>query len=245
MVSSNLPTPRIARSRWVAIAATMFIGVLGSTTVRGEDDWHVVERHSNDAPAAQTRAPSASGEYTTACGEAARPAEEPFKSIVAQLNDMWGTSFPVFQSTKAMSPHAHMGGCIFYNSEFLHSLVQQWMNIKDEDAVTTMLYAIFAHEIGHLAHGDFDESADNVPIKNKELAADQFAGYSVQRLGRRRLDAQEVTQYYQLTGDDFVGHTSGHGNGSERTMAFQDGWHRAEIGLPEQGARSSGGLGEP
>ena len=58
---------------------------------------------------------------------------------------------------------------------------------------------------------------ENVPVKNKELAADQFAGYSLERIGIRRLDSVEVTRYYQLTGDDFVGHASGHGNGEERT----------------------------
>jgi hypothetical protein len=158
---------------------------------------------------------------------------------------MWGTNFPVYEGLRPTSPSAHLGGCIFYNSEFLKSLVQQWMNIKDDDAATTMLYAIFAHEIGHLAHGDFDSASENVPAKNKELAADQFAGYSLARLGRRRLDASQVTQYYQQTGDDFVGRESGHGNGSERTSAFQDGWHRAEVGLPEQGTRPAGGLGEP
>ena len=95
------------------------------------------------------------------------------------------------------------------------------MKIDDPDAVRPMLYAIFAHEIGHLAHSDFDPANENVPVKNKELAADQFAGYSLERMGIRRLDSVEVTRYYQLTGDDFVGHASGHGNGEERTTAFR------------------------
>jgi hypothetical protein len=67
----------------------------------------------------------------------------------------------------------------------------------------------------------------------------------LERMGIRRLDSVEVTRYYQLTGDDFVGHASGHGNGDERTTAFEDGWHRAEVGLPEQGTQPAGGLGEP
>lgn len=237
---------RIALISILIAAFAIPAAVAISHTVRADDDWHVVERHRSAGAGQSANAPAAkSGEVMLPCGEPARAAEEPYRSIVAQLNEMWGTNFPVFQSLKVTSPHAHVGGCIFYNAEYLHGLVQQWMNIKDEDAVTTMLYAIFAHEIGHLAHGDFDTDADNVPVRNKELAADQFAGFSVQRLGRRRLDAEQVTQYYQLTGDDFVGHASGHGSGSERTSAFQDGWHRAEVGLPEQGARPSGGLGEP
>jgi hypothetical protein len=143
-----------------------------------------------------------------------------------------------------MSPHASTGGCIFYNLQFLNNLMGNWMKV-DQDAVRPMLYAIFAHELGHLAHGDVDPANGNVPVKNKELAADQFAGYSLARLGIRRLDSEEVTRYYQLTGDDFVGHASGHGNGAERIAAFQDGWHRAEVGLSEQGSRPAGGLGEP
>ena len=215
-------------------------------TTHAQDDWHVVERHTNSGTSDSRPAPSStSNANIVACGEPARPPDAQIKAIVGQLNDMWGTSFPVFQSPRRGSPHAHTGGCIFYNSDFLKSLVQQWMNIKDQDSVDTILYAIFAHELGHLAHGDFEPGAEAIPLKNKELAADQFAGYSLARLGRRRLDSSEVTQYYQLTGDDFVGARSGHGNGAERSSAFQDGWHRAEIGLPEQGTRPAGGLGEP
>ncbi|MGB3550666.1 MAG: hypothetical protein WA993_08245, partial [Candidatus Binatus sp.] len=179
------------------------------------------------------------------CGEAARPAGEPYKTIADQLNDMWGTNFPVYESLRAGSPHASSGGCIFYNQEFLDGLFQRWMGIDDPDTVRPMLYAIFAHELGHLAHADFDPGNAGVPAKNKELAADHFAGYSLERMGIRRLDPVEVTRYYQLTGDDFVGAASGHGNGGERTAAFQDGWHRAELGLTEQGTRPAGGLGQP
>jgi hypothetical protein len=64
-------------------------------------------------------------------------------------------------------------------------------------------------------------------------------------MGMRRLDPAEVTSYYKVIGDDFVGAKSGHGNGEERIAAFQEGWHRAEAGLPEQGTQPAGGLGEP
>ena len=216
-----------------------------------QDDWQVIERHSSTPTSAAPRtsgatsASAAADGTINACGEDAKLPGEPYKNIVAQLNDMWGTNFHVYESLKPGSPHARDGGCLFYNQQFLNSLFQQWMRIDDPDAVRPMLYAIFAHEVGHLAHGDFDPNSDNVPVKNKELAADQFAGYSLERMGMRRLDPVEVTRYYQLTGDDFVGASSGHGNGEERTTAFQDGWHRAEIGLPEQGTQPAGGLGEP
>jgi hypothetical protein len=237
----------LSRRRGIsALAAIALLAiVVSSRSIRAEDDWQVIERHTTNAPAETAPAPAAKAGAKTASGEPARPAEEPYKSIVAQLNDMWGTNFPVYESPTVGSPHAHSGGCIFYNRQFLNSLMEQWMKIDDPDAVRPMLYAIFAHELGHLAHADFDPAEENVPVKNKELAADQFAGYSMARLGIRRLDPVEVTRYYQLTGDDFVGHASGHGNGGERTTAFQDGWHRAEVGLPEQGSRPAGGLGEP
>ena len=236
-----------------ACAASVSLVVLGvrAPSARAQDDWHVVERHSTTSAPADAGAASApattqaSGGTSTACGEPAKPAGEPYKSIVAQLNDMWGTNFQVYESPVVMSPHAHSGGCIFYNVKFLTGLLGQWMRIDNPDAVKPMLYAIFAHEIGHLAHGDFDPAAENVPLKNKELAADQFAGYSLQRMGMRRLDPAEVTKYYEVIGDDFVGAKSGHGNGEERIAAFQEGWHRAEAGLSEQGTQPAGGLGEP
>lgn len=158
---------------------------------------------------------------------------------------MWGTNFHVYESPQRMSPHASPGGCIFYNQEYLSLLLKKWMNIDDPAAVRPMLYAIFAHELGHETHGDLDPEAANVPIRNKELAADQFAGYTVERLGLQRLDPDQITRYYQLTGDDFVGQSSDHGNGADRSAAFENGWHRAEMGLPEESARPPGGLGQP
>jgi len=242
----DLPSRLRRRGISALIAIAILASIAAPRSIRAEDDWHVIERHTTNAPPEAAAQPAAkAGAKNEACGEPARPAEEPYKSIVAQLNDMWGTNFPVYESPKVMSPHAHSGGCIFYNRQFLNSLMEQWMKIDDPDAIRPMLYAIFAHELGHLAHADFDPTEENVPVKNKELAADQFAGYSLARLGIRRLDPVEVTRYYQLTGDDFVGHNSGHGNGGERTTAFQDGWHRAQVGLPEQSSRPAGGLGEP
>lgn len=233
-------------SALLAIAIAFVASVASPQSILAQDDWHVVERHTTSGPPETGTAPAAkAGGNMAPCGEPARPAQEPYKSIVAQLNDMWGTNFPVYESVQAVSPHASTGGCIFYNRQFLNNLLGNWMKIDDQDAVRPMLYAIFAHELGHLTHGDLDPGQSNVPVKNKELAADHFAGYSLARLGIRRLDSEEVTRYYQMTGDDFVGHASGHGNGAERIAAFQDGWNRAEVGLSEQGSRPAGGLGEP
>jgi len=246
--SIERPAQAAALAAFAMLAAA---GVLRARVARAQDDWHVVERHmtppapADAGPGGAAPALKAGDGSLQPCGEQALPAGEPYKTIVAQLNDLWGINFPVYQSIKPGSPHARRGGCIFYNEAFLISLLQQWMRIDDPDTVRPMLYAIFAHELGHLAHGDFDPANQNVPVKNKELAADQFAGYSLERMGIRRLDPAEVTRYYQLTGDDFVGAASGHGNGGERTTAFQDGWHRAEVGLSEQGTQPAGGFSEP
>jgi hypothetical protein len=222
-----------------------------ATRARAQDDWHVTERHTKTSPAqagaaATAPAPQASADGTfVACGEQARPAGEPYKTIVAQLNDMWGTKFPVYETVSPAGPHSSTGGCIFYNEQYLNAILKQWMKIDDDHAVRPMLYGVFAHELGHQAHGDLDPANENIPTKNKELAADQFAGYSLQRMGLRRLDPTEVTHYWLLMGDDFGGRDSGHGNGEERIEAFQNGWHRAELGLPEEGTTPAGGLGEP
>jgi hypothetical protein len=234
-----------------AILALVLCAIGGSARfARAQDDWQVIERHPDQkTPAAgssqsQSAAPGADDAVIDACGEAARPATEPYKSIVAQLNDMNGSSYPVYESVADVSPHANSNGCIFYNRKFLSALLGNWMNITTGDSRSPMLYAIFAHEEGHLQHDDFAPSNQYVPQESKELAADQFAGYTMERLGIRRLDPDEITKYYQLTGDDFVGAHGGHGTGEQRSTAFQDGWHRAEVGLPEEGSRPPG-FGDP
>lgn len=234
-----------------AIAAALFIAV--PAMARAEDDWEVIERHTTEqrsdershdsAAGGSESAKSAEPKIVTVCGEPARPATEPYTSVVKQLEDMYGVTYPLYESTRVISPHATQGGCIFYNRKFLDQLLGDWMRVNDTTE-QPMLYAIFAHELGHLVHGDVSSDSHG-PVKTKELAADQFAGYTVERLGLRRLDPDEVTKYYQLTGDDFFGPGGDHGSGQERTDAFLDGWHRAEIGLPETSSRPAGGLGQP
>lgn len=244
-----------ARRHTFTVLTALVLFAVGATwaSAQSDEDWHVVERHVTSgraadshqpAPATQKDAAQAGGELV-ACGEAARPAGEPFKSIVAQLNEMNGTSFPVYESVAKISPHASTGDCIFYNQEWLDSIMKRWMRIDDPSAETPMLYAIFAHELGHLVHGDVDPANKGQPTKPKELAADQFAGFTVERLGIRRLDPDELTFYYKVVGDDFVGARDSHGTGDERTTAFVDGWHRAEVGLPETSGRPAGGLDQP
>jgi hypothetical protein len=239
------------RTRWQVwcagvLAVACAFGVAASA--RAQDDWQVIERHTDSAPQPQA-APAAktgAGGVFVACGEKAHAATEPYKSIVKNLDEMYGVSYPVYESVAVVSPHASSGGCIFYNPKFLASLLGDWMDIQKGQDRSPMLYAIFAHELGHQIHGDVNGDNPQLSRKQRELAADQFAGYTVQRMGFRRLFPEEITKYYQLTGDDFVGAgaSGDHGTGEERTTAFLDGWHRAELGVPEEGAAPAGGLGE-
>ena len=225
-----------------------------------DDDWVVVDRtmttrqtpQDKAAAAAATRdkqiasaqpANGAPAGTFMACGEPARAAQEPYKSIVATLNQMWGTHAKVYESVTPMSPHASTGGCIFYNSEFQQMLTSRWMGITDDDQLRPILYAIYAHELGHIIHGDLSEKRANVPLETKELEADRFAGYTLWRLNVKRFDAADTEHYYQAVGDDYVGAHSSHGTGAQRTTAFQEGWDLARTGAREDsGQRPAGGL---
>jgi hypothetical protein len=243
---------RVLRLFVGAIAVAFAIGAACASAQDANDDWVEVDHTTTTRPTTpdrhpQTAAlqPSTSGSTGSfvACGEAARPAQEPHKSIVAQLNQMYGTHAKIYESVTPMSPHASTGGCIFYNSEFQEMLTSRWMGITDEDQLRPMLYAIYAHELGHIIHGDLTARRANVPLEQKELEADRFAGYTLWRLNIKRFDATDTEHYYQAVGDDYVGATGSHGTGAQRTTAFQQGWDLARTGAREDSAsRPAGGL---
>jgi hypothetical protein len=242
------------------MALAIVIGVSTARAQGAEDDWETVAPATAKQPSAQhpsagvaaTRGPQVASARTpngapagtfVACGELARPAQEPYKSIVATLNQLWGAHAKIYESLTPMSPHASTGGCIFYNSEFQEMLTSRWMGITDEDQLRPILYAIYAHELGHIVHGDLGEKRAGVPLETKELEADRFAGYTLWRLNVKRFDAADTEHYYQAVGDDFVGVQSSHGTGAQRTTAFQEGWDLARTGAREDsGQRPAGGL---
>lgn len=243
------------RAAWITGLA--FIVMLAPAAVRAEgpnDDWEVIEDHKSEpAPAAQpqapdstsapqAQAPSAQPEQDAAkkgvaCGEKVRPASETYASIVATLDQMWGSDAQIYESVSPSGPHSRGGGnqsgCIFYNSQQLDTFTSNWMGIKDPDHLEEMLYAINAHELGHIVHGDMTPARAEVPLETKELQADRFAGYTLSRLHMKRFDAAETEQYYRAVGDDFVGARGSHGTAKQRTQAFQDGWDLARTGHPE------------
>jgi hypothetical protein len=242
---------------FVALLTVSLIAVDRASADGPDDDWEVVQQpattqKANQAAIASTehRSPLASsapsstdqGKVFLACGEPARSAQEPYKSIVASLNQMWGAHAKVYESIAPGSPHASPGGCIFYNTEFMEMLTSRWMGITDDDELRPMLYAINAHELGHIVHGDLTAARAGVPLETKELEADRFAGYTLWRLNVKRFDAEDTERYYQAVGDDFVGAGVSHGTGKQRTSAFQEGWDLARTGAREDTGRPPGGL---
>jgi hypothetical protein len=240
-----------------ALALALAVGASGARAQSADDDWEVVDRTITTRQTTQDRAAATGNPQVAsaqppngapagtfvACGELARPAQEPYKSIVASLNQMWGTHAKVYESVTPMSPHASTGGCIFYNTEFQQMLTSRWMGITDDDQLRPMLYAIYAHELGHIIHGDLTAKRANVPLETKELEADRFAGYTLWRLNVKRFDAADTERYYQAVGDDYVGARGSHGTGAQRTTAFQEGWDLARTGAREDSAqRPAGGL---
>jgi hypothetical protein len=180
---------------------------------------------STSAPADTTpEASDAAPAVVNACGEAATAPSEQIATIVDQINHAWGSDVHVYQSVAPEGPHALAGGCIFYNAAEMAVLLGVQLDVRDADRVEPMLYAIFAHEVGHEDHGDFDASRAAVPNKTKELEADRFAGYTMQKLG---VPATGLAPYWSMTGDEFSrGHS--HGGSEERVASFKEGWHLAQ-----------------
>ncbi len=161
------------------------------------------------------------------CGERARPAVEPYKSIVADIDRQWGVNAPVYESVRADSPHVSRAGCIFYNPTFMEVFLRGETDEHGEPDKTSMIYAIMAHELGHIEHHDYDRT--DVSSVDKELEADRFSGYTLSRMGISR---GNITPFYSLGGDEFSG-VHDHGFSNERIAAFNKGWKAAEWGQPE------------
>jgi hypothetical protein len=159
-----------------------------------------------------------------ACGEKAAAPSPKIQGIVSQINGTWGSNVQVYQSVAAEGPHANAGGCIFYNTAALAVLLGQRLDLNDPAVFTPMIYAIFAHEVGHEVHRDFDPSRAAVPNQIKELEADRFAGYTLKKLD---VPATGLAPYWSMTGDEF-GIGASHGSSAQRVGAFKEGWHEAE-----------------
>lgn len=202
-----------------------------------DDDWSVVvpqeqahqihQSHPSKAKPAEPSAlpqelqPTADGAQMI-CGEMARRATEPYKSIVANIDREWGVNAPVYESVRADSPHVSRAGCIFYNPVFMEVFLRGETDEHGEPDKTSMIYAIMAHELGHIEHHDYERTS--VSSVDKELEADRFSGYTLERLGIAR---DNITPFYSMGGDEFSG-VHDHGFSNERIAAFNKGWKAAE-----------------
>jgi hypothetical protein len=225
----------------VALALSA-IGIMSpiALSADNDDDWSAVPSSSSagaaavpaptgNSPAhsphrpAMSPLPDAANEIL-ACGEKAKTASTKIRGIVAEINGVWGSNVRVYQSIAVEGPHAIAGGCIFYNPTGLATLLGSRLSLNDPAVFTPMLYAIFAHEVGHEYHRDFDPSRAAEPNQIKELEADRFAGYTMKKLD---VPATGLSPYWSMTGDEFSTAT-GHGSSEQRVAAFKEGWHEAE-----------------
>jgi hypothetical protein len=234
---------------WVSVSVLLVVFAIYPALLRGQTSWRYAGSEEERSDSSNSTAPNlatmrSSGRQLVlmACGEAARPAAEPFRSIVARLEEASGVNAQVYESVARTSPHARPGGCIFYNSGELNGLFHHWFVLSQPRLNEPLLYAIFAHELGHLSHNDFSEERAQVDPMIRELEADRFAGYMLSRLN---ISVDDLTDYYRLTGDDFTGIRHDHGNSGQRAEAFMQGWRRAELGLLEQSTIGVGSTDHP
>jgi hypothetical protein len=229
--------------------AVLILGCAARPAPAQDDDWSVVSHQAESpqvhqsrpapaepaqvrpaAPQAQAPEPqSATDGARIICGEMARPAAEPYKTIVANIEREYGADAPVYESVRADSPHVSRGGCIFYNPIFMEAFLRGETDEHGEPDKTSMIYAIMAHELGHIEHHDYQRT--RVSSVDKELEADRFSGYTLSRLGISRAN---ITAYYSMGGDEFSG-IHDHGFSNQRVAAFDQGWQRAEWNEPESG----------
>ena len=244
------------RGRTPAIAATLalIMATASATIAYAQDDWEVINRSSSQEHSVDSVAPSPApgsthrtdGKATSVCGEMALPAAPAVQTIVARINELWGSDFSVYQTVALEQPHAAAGGCIFYNMTAMGMLMARRLDVNDPDMIAPMLWAIFAHEAGHEYHRDSDSSRASVPNEIKELEADRFAGFTLEKL---KIRATDLTPYWTMTGDEYGGGGGGaaskHGSSAQRVAAFKQGWHLAEWNRPEDSQSVQDALNEP
>lgn len=228
IIARQRPRPR---RRTLALSALALAGLgLGVVTPEADANDGASLQPRPDAKTPSDAASAASAGAFVACSErVTRPSAE-VASIVDRINELWGANVRVFQTVAPMPPHAAAGGCIFYNRGALAALMGNRMQVNDSQIAGPLLYAILAHEVGHEMHHDLDPSRANVPVQVKELEADRFAGYTMQKLD---VPAGGLAPYWSMAGDEFGSGGPSHGSSGQRVDAFRQGWESAEWNRPE------------
>ncbi len=222
------------------------------------DEWERVPSSygtnpENGASGAPTRSKPSRGASTTsagnaaatptflACGERATNPAPNVAAMVARIDALWSANVRVYESVASETPHAMPGGCIFYNQATLAALLGRRLDLRDPHEVKPMLYAIFAHEVGHEYHRDFSAARAATPNRIKELEADRFAGYTLEELN---VPANGLAPYWSLAGDEF-GAGPSHGTSTQRVAAFREGWRLAKWDRPEDSQSVTAATNEP
>jgi len=211
-----------------------------------DDDWQSVgdstaatapaqssPHEANPATLPQRRVGETSGKPFKVCGEEATPASSQVAAMVSRINRVWGSDFHAYQTVAFEQPHASTGGCVFYNTVAMAAIMTNRLDVNDTEVVDPLVWAIFAHEIGHQYHHDTRAAREGVPSEIKELEADRFAGYTLEKL---KIRATDLSPYWNLTGDEFgagVSARNQHGSSAQRVAAFKQGWNLAEWNRPE------------
>jgi hypothetical protein len=250
----HLPTRANAQSRRIALfsvvlflSITLAVAAWVATARAAGDDWEAVAdgtgetapRHGSVRGANPPLIPQggsagdAAGRPLRICGEAATPASPQVAAMVSRINQVWGSDFHAYQTVAFEQPHASTGGCVFYNTSVMAAIMNNRLDVTDTKVVNPLIWAIFAHEIGHQYHHDTQTEREGVPSEIKELEADRFAGYTLEKL---KIRATDLSPYWNLTGDEFSAGVSAHnrhGSSAQRVAAFKQGWNLAEWDRPE------------
>ncbi len=115
--------------------------------------------------------------------------------------------------------------------------VRIYQSVEPETPHASAGGCIFGHEMHH----DFDPSRANVSSEVKELEADRFSGYTLEKLN---IPATNIAPYYSLAGDEFGGQVK-HGSSEQRVAAFKQGWHLAEWNRQENSQSALSATDEP
>jgi len=240
----------------IAFALTLAFRLVDfAPAAMAQDDWEVIsppaDQHHAPVPGSGSTSeklpgreslPKPANDTVTACGEQAHPASPRVAAIIARINALWGSDFRVYQTTAPEGPHAAAGGCILYNTSVMAALMVGRLDVADVNVVEPLLWAIFAHEVGHQVHDDFSYARSAVSDETKELEADRFAGYTLERL---KIRATDLTPYWTMTGDEFGAGHYRHGSSEKRVAAFRQGWHLAEWNRRESSQAVESALDEP
>ena len=110
------------------------------------------------------------------------------------------------------------------------ALMGNRLQVAYDQIAGPLLYAIFAHEIGHELHHDLDPSRASVPSREQRAGSRSLCWLS--RCNSLKCRPRGLAPYWSMAGDEF-GNGAAHGSSGERVSAFKQGWNLSEWNRPE------------